>query len=258
MNVTATSTTWSTVTAALTNGSTLEAQFVGGTPAVLSALTRQLSLAAGATFTWTVQALVENNGVPLSGQTVTWQNPTAGIAVPSPASVTTNSAGIATQTLSVGPLAEGQTASIIACLNGTNQCVAFTAFGARPEYAALEAISGTSQNLAASGTPNQIALRLLDMDGNPMAGGTVALYQAALRVDAALLAQHGLPAGSTTGDASLHGHHGRRWLGHFRARFAPRRGDESHGPRRLGKHLDGECFDRAASLRQGARRRVKE
>ncbi|MGB6859289.1 MAG: IPT/TIG domain-containing protein [Terracidiphilus sp.] len=178
MNITATSTTWSTVTASLTNGSTLEAQFVGGTPAVLSALTRQLSLAAGATFTWTVQALVESNGVPLSGQTVTWQNPTAGMTVPSPASITTNSVGIATQTLSVGPLAEGQTASINACLNGTNQCVTFTAFGARPEYAALEAISGTSQNLAASGTPNQIALRLLDMDGNPMAGGTVALYQA--------------------------------------------------------------------------------
>jgi hypothetical protein len=178
MNVTATNATWSIVTAALTNGSSLEAQFVGGTPAVLSVLTRQLSLAAGATFTWTVQALVENNGVPLSGQSVAWQNPTSGIAVPSPASITTNSSGIATQTLTVGPLAEDQTASINGCLNGSSQCVAFTAFGARPEYAALEAISGTSQNLAASGTPNQIALRLLDMDGNPMAGGTVALYQA--------------------------------------------------------------------------------
>jgi hypothetical protein len=178
MNVTATSTAWSTVTAALTNGSSLQAQFVGGTPAVLSALTRQLSLAAGATITWTVEALVESNGVLLSGQTVAWQKPTSGIGSPSPASVTTNSSGIATQTLTVGPLAEGQTASINACLNGTSQCVAFTAFGARPEYAALEAISGTSQSLAASGTPNQIALRLLDMDGNPMAGGTVALYQA--------------------------------------------------------------------------------
>jgi hypothetical protein len=178
MNVTATSTTWSIVTAALTDGSSLEAQFVGGTPAVLSVLTPQLSLAAGANFRWTVQALVENNGIPLSGQSVTWQNPSAGIAAPSPASVTTNSGGIATQTLTMGPLAEGQTASINACLNGTSQCVAFTAFGARPEYGALEAISGTSQNLAALGTPNQIALRLLDVDGNPMAGGTVALYQA--------------------------------------------------------------------------------
>ena len=36
MNVTATSTAWSTVTVALTNGSSLQAQFMGGTPAVLS------------------------------------------------------------------------------------------------------------------------------------------------------------------------------------------------------------------------------
>jgi hypothetical protein len=178
MNATATNNTWSTVTAALTNGSTLQSQFVGGTPPVLSSLTPQLSLAAGATFTWTVQGLVLNNGVPLSGQSVTWQNPTSGIGTPSPASVTTNSSGIAAQTLTVGPLAEGQTATINACVNGTSQCVTYTAFGARPEYAALEVISGTNQNLAASGTPSQIALRLIDMDGNPMAGGTVSLYQA--------------------------------------------------------------------------------
>jgi len=178
MNVTATSNTWSIITAALTNGSTLQAQFVGGTPPVLTVLTPQLSLAAGATITWTVEALVLNNGTPLGGQTVTWQNSTSGIAAPSPASAITNASGIAAQTLTVGPLAEGQTATIGACLNGTSQCVTFTAFGARPEYASLEAISGTSQSLAASGTPSQIALRLLDMDGNPMAGGTVELYQA--------------------------------------------------------------------------------
>ena len=178
MNVTATSTTLSVVTAALTNGSTVQAQFTGGTPSVLSSLSAQLSLAAGATFTWTVEALVLNSGTPASGQTVTWQTPTSGIALPSPASVSTNSSGIAAQILTVGPLTEGQTATIKACLNGTSQCVTFTAFGARPEYAALEIISGASQSLANSGTPSQIALRLVDMDGNPMAGGTVSLYQA--------------------------------------------------------------------------------
>jgi hypothetical protein len=141
-------------------------------------LTPQLSLAAGATFKWTVEALVLNNGAPVSGQTVTWQNPTSGIAAPSPASATTNASGIATLTLTAGPLAEGQTVTIQACLNGTSQCVTFSAFGARPEYATLNPVSGTSQNLATSGTPSQIALRLYDMDGNPMAGGTVALYQA--------------------------------------------------------------------------------
>jgi hypothetical protein len=179
MIVTAVNGTWSIVSASLTNGSSLQAQFVGGTPPTLSALTPQLSLAAGATFTWTVQALVLSNGVPAANQSVAWQPVSGGgIAVQGSTAALSNSAGIATNTLTVGPLAEGQTASINACLNGTTQCVAFTAYGSRPEYALLEAISGTSQTLAASGTPSQVALRLLDMDGNPMAGGTVALYQA--------------------------------------------------------------------------------
>ncbi|MGA3102241.1 MAG: IPT/TIG domain-containing protein [Terracidiphilus sp.] len=179
MNVTAVDGTWSIVTASLTNGSSLQAQFAGGTPPTLTSLSPRLALAAGATFTWTVQALVLSNGVPLAGQSVAWQTPSGGgIGPQGPAAALTNSAGIATESLTVGPLAEGQVVSINACLNGTSQCVAFTAYGARPEYALLEPISGVSQTLAASGTPDQIALRLLDMDGNAMAGGTVAFYQA--------------------------------------------------------------------------------
>jgi len=48
----------------------------------------------------------------------------------------------------------------------------------QPEYAQLRAVSGTSQSLASSATPIQIVLRLLDANGNQMAGGTVTLYQA--------------------------------------------------------------------------------
>jgi hypothetical protein len=177
MNVTAVNSTLAAVTASLTNGSSLEAQFTGGTPPVLSVLTPQLSLAAGATFTWTVEALALSGGTPQANQTIGWQGGAAGFALQGSGIAQTNASGIATLTLTVGPLAEGQQASINACLNGTSQCVAFTAYGARPEYAILKAVSGTSQSLASSGTPAQIALRLFDMDGNPMAGGTVALYQ---------------------------------------------------------------------------------
>jgi len=178
MNVTAIDSSWSVVTASLTNGSSLQAQFCGGTPPTLSALAPQLSLAAGAAVTWTVNALVLSNGLPLSNQSVSWQTPSGGgISPQGPTSALTNFSGIATIALAVGPLAEGQTVSINACLNGTSQCVPFTAYGARPEYAILAPISGGSQSLAASGTPTQIALRLLDMDGNPMAGGSVSLYQ---------------------------------------------------------------------------------
>jgi hypothetical protein len=177
MNLTAVNTTWSIVTASLTNGSSLQSQFAGGTPPTLASLTPQLSLAAGATVTWTVQALVLSSGLPAAGQSVTWQSAT-GITVQGSATAITNSSGIATQALTAGPFTEGQTATISACLNGTSQCVAYTAFGSRPEYAYLEAVSGVTQSLSLQGTPAQIVLRLLDMDGNPMAGGSVALYQA--------------------------------------------------------------------------------
>ena len=179
MAVLAADATPSIVTASLTNGSSLQAHFTGGTPPVLASLTPQLSLAAGATFTWTVQALVLSAGKPAPGQSVIWTaTPNSGIATQGSGAVLTNSTGIATTTLTVGPLAEGQTATITACLNGTSQCVAYTAFGSRPEYASLVAISGTVQTLAVSAPPAPVTLRLLDMDGNPMAGGTVALYQA--------------------------------------------------------------------------------
>ncbi len=59
---------------------------------------------------------------------------------------------------------EGQTATITACVNGTNQCVTYSAFGARSEYATLPAVDGTVQHLAGTATaPAPISMRLLDM-----------------------------------------------------------------------------------------------
>ncbi len=177
MNVSAVDGTWSIVTASLTNAASLQAQFAGGTPPSLAALTPRLSLAAGATLIWPVQALVLKNGVPETGQSVAWQTTAAGISTLG-SSAGTNAAGIASQMLTVGPLTEGQLVTVNACLNGTSQCVAFSAIGARPEYATLEAVSGTTQTLSVAGTPAQITLRLHDIDGNPMASGTATLYQA--------------------------------------------------------------------------------
>jgi len=178
INVTATNGTLSIVTASLTNGSSLQAQFSGGTPPVLASLTPRLSVAAGASVPWPVRALVLNNGKPLSGQAVAWQIAASGLTAQGTAAARTDGSGVATETLTAGPLAEGQLVTINACLNGTSQCVPFTAIGARPEFATLEAVSGTSQSLSVQATPSQITLRLLDMDGNAMAGGTVSLYQA--------------------------------------------------------------------------------
>jgi hypothetical protein len=175
--VTAVDTTQSIVTASLTNSNSLTANFYGGTPPALTALSSTLYLAAGATATWTTEALALASGLPVSGQTVTWTTSSSSIVINS-SSATTNSSGIAANTLTVGPLTEGQTVTATACLNGTSQCVTFSAFGAYPELASLTAVSGTAQSLLVSGTPSQIVLRVFDEFGNPLAGSTVTLYQA--------------------------------------------------------------------------------
>ncbi len=178
LNVTATDGNASVVTASLSNGSSLAAHFNGGTPPVLSALTPQLSVAAGATVSWPTQALVVNNGTPVAGQSVTWLADGGGDIRPGSAgAVTTAQNGIATQNLTVGPLGKGNQVAATACLNGTSQCVSFTALGARPEYATVQAVAGTSQTLAVGGTAAPVTLRVLDMNGNPMAAGTVTFFQ---------------------------------------------------------------------------------
>jgi hypothetical protein len=176
MAVTATNGSLAIVTVSLTNGASLQAQFYGGAAPALSALTPTLYLAAGATASWPVQALALSGGTAAAGQSIAWQSAT-GITAPAQA-VTTGAAGTASVTLAVSALAEGQTATSMACLNGGSTCAAFNVFGSRPEYATLASISGTSQNLAASGTPAVVSLRVLDMNGNPMAGGTVTVHQA--------------------------------------------------------------------------------
>ena len=174
--VTATTTSIAIVTASLTNGASVQAHFYGGAAGAITALTPTLYLAAGSTAVWPVQALAQSGGAPSAGQQIIWKS-AAGIAAPGKA-VTTNSAGVASATLTVGPLAEGQTASSNACLNGGTTCAAFNAFGARPEFAGLTAVSGASQSIPLTATPSPVTLRVLDMNGHPMAGGAVTINQA--------------------------------------------------------------------------------
>jgi hypothetical protein len=174
--ITATSTSTAIVTASLTNGASLQAHFSGAAPPALTALTPTLHLAAGVTIAWPVQALAQSGGQPSANQQVAWQS-SSGIAAPT-GSVPTNAGGIASATLTAGPLAEGQTAASSACITGTTTCATFDAFGSRPEYATLAAVSGTTQSMADGTPPAPVTLRVLDMSGNPMAGGTVTVSQA--------------------------------------------------------------------------------
>jgi hypothetical protein len=177
LDVTATSAAASVVIASLLNGSSLQAYFTGGTPPTLAALNPTLSVAAGSSIIWTVQALVLSQGAPSGGQSVAWQEGT-GIEPAVRGAVVTPLTGLAAKALQVGPLRPDQQATSSACLNGTNQCVSFTATGAQAESGYIEAVAGTLQSLPVNGTPSQVVLRVRDTNGNPMAGATVTLYQA--------------------------------------------------------------------------------
>jgi hypothetical protein len=177
LSVTAVNGNVSTVAACLDNGSKIETSFSGGTPPALAAVTPTLSLASGAAVTWTTEALTLKNGTPLAGQVVAWQAG-SGISTGSSASATSGDNGIAAKALTVSPLTKGQQAIANACLNGTTQCVAFTATGADAATATVEAVAGTSQTLGVSDTPTAIILRVRDASGHPMAGAIVTLSEA--------------------------------------------------------------------------------
>ena len=175
MPVTATNAQLAIVTAALTNGASIQAQFYGVAPPVVSSMTPVLHLAAGATASWPVQAVVLSGGNPVAGEMVGWQS-RAGIGASG--NVATSAAGVASATLAVGPMAEGQTATTQACLTGGASCASFSVLGARPEYGWLGAVSGTKQSLPVSGTPAPVAMRVLDMDGYPLVAATVTVHEA--------------------------------------------------------------------------------
>lgn len=125
-------------------------------------------------------------------------------------------------------------------MNGASQCVTFTGFGARPEYAALEAVSGTSQSLSVTAALAQIVLRVLDTDGNPMAGATVALYHA-LHAWTPPCA----PLGTTAGTANS--------VVDGKVTFAPDSlpggGHATPGAGHIGKYIHGKLRSRTASAK---------
>jgi hypothetical protein len=178
LNITAVNAVATTVTASLSNGSSLAAHITGSATAtsVVTALTPLQSVAAGATVDWPVQVLVIQNGAPASGVAVSWTGATD--IAPAASTTTTNAAGIATTTMHLSSVVADAGSSFVATACVNSNCANLTAMIARPNLAVLKPVSGTAQTLAATATPSAMVFRLYDTDGNPMAAGTVALYEA--------------------------------------------------------------------------------
>ena len=157
----------------------VQAEFYGtGTAPTMTAMTPTLSVVVGATVQWPVQVLVQQSGRPLSGQSVQWQTSGGGITSEDSATAMTDANGLATKMLTVGPLKHAHTTTTVqACVNGGASCVTFTVLAVDPNYAWLQAVSGTTQSVALNGTPADVVFRAMDPLGNPVAGASVSYFQ---------------------------------------------------------------------------------
>jgi len=175
MNVTANSAELAQVTASLSDGASVITEFSGSTPPAIVALTPSLYIAIGATASWSPQAEALSGSAPLAGQSVNWS--AASGVTPSAATAVTNTNGIASTQLNIGPLAEGADAPLYACLPGNTACATFQIYSVHPEVAQLAAVSGAGQTLSANARPAPVILRVTDAVGHPMAGGIVTFYE---------------------------------------------------------------------------------
>jgi hypothetical protein len=161
------------ITASLTNGSNVIAEFTGTTPPAIAALTPALYLTLGAMAQWPIQAMVlDSSGAQLSGQSVVWSSGGAGVSL-ALNQTTSGSTGIAQNQLTAGPFGSSVAATATACLPNSGNCATFTVIPVHPETAVLSAWSGTVQYISRSESFAPVKLLVTDAFGHPLVGAAV-------------------------------------------------------------------------------------
>ncbi|HTX42416.1 MAG TPA: IPT/TIG domain-containing protein [Acidobacteriaceae bacterium] len=175
--VTANSAALAQLTASLTNGSSVLAEFTGTAPPSIVALTPNLYLVLGATAQWPVQALALNAaGTAVQGQSITWSPNSPNLAVAA-SQCSSGAAGIASDQIAAGPFTASVASTVSACLTGSMTCANFTVTPVDPETAALVAWTGTEQYIPASQTFTPVVLHVTDAFGDPLAGAGVTIAE---------------------------------------------------------------------------------
>ncbi|MGA7521625.1 MAG: IPT/TIG domain-containing protein [Acidobacteriaceae bacterium] len=175
--VTANGASLAQITASLTNGSSVIAEFTGAVPPGIAALTPPLYLALGATMQWPIQAMVVSpSGAPVTGQSVVWSSGGAGVNL-ALSQTTSGSNGIAQDQLTAGPFSASVAATATACLPNSSSCATFTVIPVDPGTAVLAAWSGTVQYISRSESFAPVTLLVRDAFGHPLAGATVTIAE---------------------------------------------------------------------------------
>jgi len=131
-------------------------------------------VAAGVTVSWTPQVTLSDSSASVSALGVTWSG-SSGLAFATPSSGT-SIAGIALGTATIGPLAGGQQAQGTACA-WISVCSPLTAVGVAANDLRLSTISGANQSVSTPDTLTAVTLRVVDLNGNPVAGVPVRIDQ---------------------------------------------------------------------------------
>ncbi len=133
-------------------------------------------LAAGATVTWVPQVTLTDNSGPVAGVGVSWAAVSGAMSVGAGTSVA-NSAGVAQDTVVVGPLAAGAQAVGSACAWAGTVCAEFGAVGVDGAALQVVAVSGAGQSVAANAALGTVEVQVTDGAGHPVAGAVVSVYQ---------------------------------------------------------------------------------
>lgn len=137
-------------------------------------------VAAGATVAWTADVNAVQNGAPASGLEVDWTG-SPGMTFAAPVSHV-DSAGVASQSVVLGPLAAGSQASGQACAWAAAVCAGISAVGVDPVQWRLGTVSGAAQSVGVHTTFAPVVVQVTDGAGHAVAGSPVAIHQV---VDAA-------------------------------------------------------------------------
>ena len=140
----------------------------------LVAVNAAMWIAEGAAVTTTLAVTAGYNGGPGIGQPVGWSGKGA-VAVAADTSVT-DTLGVATLSVTVGPLAGGVSANVNACA-WVVVCTEFTVTGVSQEVLQVEILSGGDQTVASAAALQPVVARVTDGEGNAVVGAGVTVYQ---------------------------------------------------------------------------------
>jgi hypothetical protein len=175
--VTANTAALAQITASLTNGRSVVAEFTGATPPAIVALTPSLYLALGATAQWPIQAMVVSpSGVPVNGQSVVWLSGGPGVSLSSGQSISA-SGGVSQNQLAAGPFRDSVAATAAACLPNSVSCATFAVIPVHPETAVLSAWSGTVQYISRNESLAPATLLVTDAFSHPLVGAAVTIAE---------------------------------------------------------------------------------